>query len=360
MDRKSTPIAVPLLLACLTVLPARSTFAESNRIVLRVNDRIATLYDYQKLNRSQLNDIARAGLAEEERQRKIAEAGVETMRTMFEEMLLLSRADQLDIRMTPSELQEALERTKESFGIQNDEDYDEALRQSGMTRESLRQQIENSMRMREVFGLEVYSEINVEEEDLRRYYGTHPEEFKTTAAVQLREVVVLESSGLAEAERLELAAALKASMEAGGAEASLLESQSVGTTTGWIELGWVEAGDLDSQLVAAIENLEAGGVSEPAAARGGLHILQVVERREARLREFAEVREELDAAERDRRFQRKHAEYMSKLEDSAFIVAHPPPGAAGFRVDRGDAEPSSVEGPTPDSAAPSGAATESG
>ena len=60
-----------------------------------------------------------------------------------------------------------------------------------MTREILRKQIENSMRIREVFGREVYPEVVVEEEDLRRYFGTHAEEFATTAADKLREVVVL-------------------------------------------------------------------------------------------------------------------------------------------------------------------------
>ena len=347
MNRTTKSLGALLLLGALLVFPARSAFAEVNRLVLRVNDRISTYYDYEKLKQDRIRSIVRAGLSEEERQRQLAGAGLETMKSMFEEMLLLSRADQLDVRIPPSELQAALEQTKESFGIGSDEEYDEALRKSGMTREILRKQIENSMRIREVFGREVYPEVVVEEEDLRRYYGTHAEEFATTAADKLREVVVLTSGGLGEAELSGLALELKAAIAAGEAEALLLETQGDGTTSGWIELGWVEAGDLDPQLEGAIVGLEVGSVSDPISGRGGLHLLQLLERRPARVRDFAEVRAEIEAVERDRRFQKKLAEHMSKLENTAFIVAHPPVDAAGFRVDDDPGEPSGVDALVP-------------
>ncbi len=358
MDRKRI-LTAALLVAAQALLPTGPAMAETNRIVLRVNDRIATLYDYEKLKLDRIRNLARSNLSEEERQQLMAQVGPETMRALFEEMLLLSRADQLSIRIPPSELQAALERTKESFGIRTDEEYEEALRQSGMTRDALRQQIENGMRMREVFGIEVYSDIAVEEEDLRRYYGNHPEEFRTQAALQLREVVVLESSTLDSSERSELAQRLREAIAAGEAEALLMESEAAGSTTGWIDLGWVQVGDLDPQLEGAVEKLEAGQVSEATAARGGLHLLQLVERRDARLREFSEVRQELAAAERDRRFQKKQAEYMSRLEKTAFIVSNPPPEAADYRRQGGDA-PSPSDGLAPVSEPTESTAAESG
>lgn len=334
MNQSLSVAATLVLSAIVLALVAVPANAEVNRIVLRVNDRIATLYDYEKLKRDRIRTLMRSNVPEDERQRQMAEVGVETLKGMFEEMLLLSRADQLDVRVPPSELQRALEQTKESFGIRTEQEYEEALRQSGMTRDLLREQIRNSIRIREVFALEVYPEVGVEEEDLRRYYGTHQEEFETTAAHKLREVVVLDSSGMAPAEMDELARKLREAIVAGEAEALLLESEGAGQTTGWIELGWVEAGDLDPELEVAVAELEEGAVSEPVAARGGLHLIQLVEARPARVREFAEVRDEIEAAERDRRFQKKLAEHMSQLEDAAFIVANPPVDAAGFRAGR--------------------------
>lgn len=345
MARKDILKGILPLLAAAILVVAVPAGAESNRIVLRVNDRIATFLDYEKLKNERVRALARSGISEEERQRQLASVGVDTMRNLFQEMLLLSRADQLEVRVGPSELQEALESTKKSFGIETDEDYEEALRQSGLTRELLRQQIENSLRIREVFGLEVYSEIGFEEEDLRRYYGANPNEFSTTAAVLLREVIALEASGLDAAALSDLAAELRTAIVAGEADQLLSETETAGSTTGWIDLEWVEAGDLDPQLESAIEGVEVGGVSEPTAARGGLHLLQVLERREARVRDFAEVREQLEIAERARRIEKRQAEYLRELEDEAFIVANPPLDAAGFRAEFTADEPIVIQRP---------------
>lgn len=316
---------------------------EVNRIILRVNDRIATLHDYEQLRDERQRMLTRSGLSEEEKQRQMATIGIDTMRNLFQEMLLLSRADQLDVNVPPSRLQEALESTKESFGITSDEDYEEALRQSGLTREGLREQIERSLRIREVLGLEIYSEVVVEEEDLRRYYTAHPEEFRTTAAVLLREIIVLESA-VDEPEALaSLAQEVREAIQTDSVDEILAQTQADGRTTGWIDLGWVESGDLDPQLEEAIAGLEAGAVSEPTAARGGLHLLQVQERRAARVREFAEIREQLEFDERGRRVAKKQEEYLRKLEGEAFIVANPPPEAAGFRAELAAVDPALVD-----------------
>lgn len=343
MFRKKS-VAALVFVAFLVGGLAGPLVAETNRIVLRVNDRIATLYDYQQLRQERVLAISRMPGSEEDRQRRLASLGVETMREMFEEMLLMSRADQLDVRVAPSELEEALERTKSNFGIKTEQEFEQALASSGMTRDALRRQIENSLRMRELFGLEVYPDVFLGEEDLRRYYGTHPEEFREVAAANLREVVVLES-GSEDAEAMaEIAQTLRSAIISGEGDDLIAELETAGKATGWIDLGWVVDGDLDPGLEAAIEGLSNGEVGAPTPARGGLHLIQVVERREAAVKSFAEVRDEIEVAERERRFQKRLAEYMRELENAAYIVANPPPDAADFRERPGASEPLPVEG----------------
>ncbi len=339
MARHSIHKAGFILLVAVVLSAADPAVGEVNRVVLRVNDRIATLVDYENLKNERVRGLARSEMSQEERQRQLASVGIDTMRNLFQEMLLLSRADQLEVQIAPSQMQEAVEDTKRSFGIKNEEDFEEALRQSGLTREGLREQIESSLRIREVFSIEVYGEVAVEEEDLRRYYRSNPEEFRTTAAVLLREVIVLESSGLDEAALSDLGAKVKEAIAGGEPELFLAETQDDGLTTDWIDLGWVESGDLDPQLEAAIKEVEVGGLSEPTTARGGLHLLQVLERRDARVRDFAEIREQLELAERGRRIEKRQAEYLRELEDEAFIEASPPPEAAGFRAQLTGVEP---------------------
>ena len=107
--------------------------------------------------------------------------------------------------------------------------------------------------------------------------------------------------------------------------------------------GWVSPGDLDPSLEAALWKLAAGTVSEPVAGRGGLHIVQVVDRKEARTLGFAEVQEQLRVREQRRRMQDEVAVYMAELEQRSLIVAEPPPGAEGYRRLLGTRPPSEEE-----------------
>ena len=185
---------------------------EVNRIVLRINERIVTLADYEKAKRERLAALSRAEIPEARRQELMATAGEDTLRDLYEEMLVLSRADQLGVEIPASAVREEIEQTKKNFGIETEEDFEKALAQSNMTREELRAQIEKGMMVREVFGREVNPRVNVEEEDLRRYYRSHPEQFEEPRRLKLREVVILDSSGESEDERNRIASRLRADL----------------------------------------------------------------------------------------------------------------------------------------------------
>ena len=113
--------------ALLTAFVAGAAGADVNRIVLRVNNEIATLYEFEQRHRTRLREIQRADLPPERQQRLLAEAGEATLREMYEELLVLSRADQLDIRVSDRDVQDAVQQTKEQFGIETDQEFQAAL-----------------------------------------------------------------------------------------------------------------------------------------------------------------------------------------------------------------------------------------
>ncbi len=95
-----------------------------------------------------------------------------------------------------------------------------------------------------------------------------------------------------------------------------------GATSNVIELGWVSPGDLDTNLETAVWKLATGSVSDPVEARGGLHLAQVIDRRESRVPPFSEVAEaDPQAREQDRVFREEIAKYMVELEKKSLIVA---------------------------------------
>lgn len=327
------------------LLPATLGAEVVNRVVLRVNDQIATLYDFEQRRESMAREIARGDMSPEERREIMAQVGEMAYKDLFEELLIESRADQLGVTAEESQIEQQIAQMKQNFGIQNDEQFAQALAQSGMTERQLRDRLQRDLRAREVMGREVQSRISLEEEDLRRYYQKNREQFRQPEQVQIREVVVLEEGGLATAEERQRVAEQIRQAVAGGASLAdaVAEHSQRGHVSNVIDLGWVSPGDLDPGLEAAAWKLSAGGLSEPVAGRGGLHLLQVVERREARIQPFSEVQEQIRRREQQRLMQDEVAKYMAELEKKSLIVTEPPPGAENFRRLMGTRPPSEEE-----------------
>lgn len=334
-----------LLLAAAAVAPRPASAEVLNRVVLRVNDQIATLYEYQRRRDETTRQIVQAVQDPAERRTALGQVAENTFRDMFTELLLSSRADQLAIEVSDPEVDERVAKIRENFGIKSDAEFQAALRQSEMTVEGFRNQIRRNLRTGHVMEKEVTSKIKVKDEDLRRFYRQHQEQFNVPEQVQLREVVVLEDSGLPAAERGRVAAAVREAVVAGKSLADAVAAYAAkGQASSVVEIGWVSPKDLDPKLEAAAWKLPKNGITEPVPARGGDHLLQLIDRHPQHLRPFGEVQAAIQQQEQERIFRADSLKYMADLETRSLVVADPPAEAANFRRRLGATEDESVKG----------------
>lgn len=342
--------------------PAAAT--EVNRVVLRVNDRIVTLYDYLERLADRREQIARSEASAEDRQRLLAEAPKEVLRDFLDENLLLSRADQLDVNPSAETLAGAEAQARKNWGIDDDAQFRNALRQTGMTVEDFHTRVRETLMYQEVLDRDVMSQVKVSDDELQRYYREHPDEFKVGMQLHLREVVVLEQSGKSAEELEQAARALHAQLAAGKTLEDIAASgKDTGSTSAAIDLGWLEPKDIDPAITAAVEGLGHHEYTQPVKGRGGWHLVQLIERQDAHLRPFEEVRDALRNRERSQRYQDRLADYMTGLEEKAFISSNVPPEAQGFRREHAQVpgadplealrpEPAKPAAPAPAPAAP--------
>ena len=332
MPRKPASLTLILALALAPALVSTARAEVLNRVVLRVNDQIATLYDYQQHREELVRDILHREQDSGERQRLLGQAGELAYADLFRELLLQSRADQLAVEVTDAQVEATIAQIKQNNNLKTDDAFKAALAQSGLTEAQLRAQIRKQLRVQEVRGREVQGRVKVDEEDLRRYYRKNLEQFRQPEQLQLREAVVLDDGGLPAADRQRVAAEIRAKVQGGASLAdAVADSAKKGTTSNAIDLGWVSPGDLDKNLEAAVWKLPKGAVSEPVQARGGLHLVQVLDRRESRVPPFSEVQQAIQAREQERVFRQESAKYMVELEKKSLIVANPPAEAANYR-----------------------------
>jgi parvulin-like peptidyl-prolyl isomerase len=333
--RSSTAVAVLALLSALSVLtPTGAGAEEINRVVLRVNDQILTLHDYEQRKSLEIERILEsAALSPAERQEHLANVGKVVMFSVFRELLMESHAKRTGTAVTDREVEEQIRSMQKEQGIETREELDMALANSGMTMDQLRDTVRQELKMSAVVRRDVTAKIEVPEDELRAIYRNNPDRFKVPEERHLEEVIVLEESGLGAEALAERAAALVAQVRAGTDLAEAAQDyQDQGIATGVIDLGWLQRDEIGKALADAAWELDQGGVSDAIDGRGGLHIMRLVEARGGELLAYSQVEDQILGRERQRRFGKALNDFMAELAASSYVVEDVPPDAIGYRA----------------------------
>lgn len=90
------------------------------------------------------------------------------------------------------------------------------------------------------------------------------------------------------------------------------------------DLGWTSPGSLVPEFEQAMNALAPGGISDPVASRFGVHLIQLIERREIAL-EPKQVREQARNILREQKFEEAYVEWMRELRARAYVEFREPP-----------------------------------
>ncbi len=84
------------------------------------------------------------------------------------------------------------------------------------------------------------------------------------------------------------------------------------------ELGWSSPGQFVPEFEKAVLALQPGQISEPVVSRYGVHLIQLLERREVQLTD-AQRREAARSVLRERRFESAYEEWANELRAAAYV-----------------------------------------
>jgi peptidyl-prolyl cis-trans isomerase SurA len=84
------------------------------------------------------------------------------------------------------------------------------------------------------------------------------------------------------------------------------------------DLGWASPGQFVPEFEQAMNPLPLGGLSEPVVSRFGVHLIQVVERREAAL-DNKQLRDQARAALREQKFEEAYGEWLKEMRSRAYV-----------------------------------------
>ncbi len=89
-------------------------------------------------------------------------------------------------------------------------------------------------------------------------------------------------------------------------------------------LGWVSPGALVPEFEQAMNALPLGGVSDPVTSRFGVHLIQVIDRRQTTV-DTRQLREQARNTLREQRFEAAYADWLRELRARAYVELREPP-----------------------------------
>jgi peptidyl-prolyl cis-trans isomerase SurA len=297
-------------------------------IICKVNGDIITRGEMAHDKKMLENDLRQQGLSGPRLNEALNESSKNLLREKIDQLLLVQKAKELDIKVD-SELNKQMLEIQRNSKIVDPEKFQEYVHQmTGRPYEDYKAEIKNNLLREKVVREEISRKIMFKTDELQKYYDVHKDEFMRQERVFLREIFVStegkDAAGVAAAEKK--AKDLVARARKGERFAEMAQSNSDGPNAAQGgEMPAFGKEDLRPELVTAIWNQSRGYVTDPIAVENpsGFAIFKVEEHQKAGLAEFEEVQYEVQDKLFRPKMQPALREYMTKLRAVAFLEIKP-------------------------------------
>jgi peptidyl-prolyl cis-trans isomerase SurA len=102
------------------------------------------------------------------------------------------------------------------------------------------------------------------------------------------------------------------------------ENSEDGSAAGGGDLGWTSPGTFVPEFEEVMDKLAPGGISDPVVSRFGVHLIQVIERRQVAV-DPKQLREQARNVLREQKFEAAYVDWVRDLRGRAYIELREPP-----------------------------------
>ena len=288
-------------------------------IVIRVGDRIVTRTQYSKRLHDAFIEIEQTASPSEVASKK-ADLQKHLTDDLIAEMLIKDRADRLNLTVSSDEVKDSVNRLMQQYGMKTDQEFEDSLQKSGLTRADMEARLRDTLLMQKVFGRELRGRDELSDRELRERYDREKEHYRLPERAHLREIVILRPEKAADVDAARQRANQIAQQSKSGDFAKLASDVSdSGTKAKGGDLGDVARGELLPDLDKAVFNSAAGTVLGPIESKSAWHILKVESRLPSEVPAFESVKDRLRKDASEDAWQRDYKAYIDRLRKDAFI-----------------------------------------
>ncbi|PKN70176.1 MAG: hypothetical protein CVU54_07240 [Deltaproteobacteria bacterium HGW-Deltaproteobacteria-12] len=231
----------------------------------------------------------------------------EILEIMIVEKIMNLRAQELGVAVSAEELEKKIIEIKREYGTE----FSSLFIREKMSFERWKDEIKKEMLIEKLIAVDVNSHVNVSEDEAEDYFKEHKNLYKSEAKVRVAQIVVRDAVAAQQVlERL----------NAGADFFKLAREKSIGPEAiNGGDLGFITRQIMPEPLDDTIFNLRLNEISPIVQSPYGFHIFRVLEIKPAKIKNFAESKEEVMADIRAKKEEFAFAEWLESLKNKAVI-----------------------------------------
>jgi peptidyl-prolyl cis-trans isomerase SurA len=326
-------ISTVALVAALAI-PVRAQIIE--RVLVKVNGDILTQTELEERQTAAIRARMGTDFKPEmltnnaELKKAVDEVTPQLLVDAIDELLLLQMGKEKGYHLSDEQFQAWLDNLRKEQNLGDEQKFQAALKQEGMTIDDLRKNVERQFLVGQVQRDEVGSKLTITEEEARQYYLTHKQQFAEAATVTLREILIevpTSTQGgqagvnVAKQDEAEAqAAALRTRLLAGEDFAKLAAevSASPSKANGGL-IGPINVAEVSASLQQVISKMKPGDITEPLRTNKGVQLLKLETLKPASIPPFESVRDLVADRVHDARQQTEVRKFMARVRGQALI-----------------------------------------
>ncbi len=299
------------------MLGALAQAATINKFVAVVNDEVITQQDVD-----QLLSVLYAQYSQEykgdELLQKMEQVKKDILNQIIEDKLVLSRAKELGIKITESEINERLDYIKKGFP--SEEEFYKTLETQGVTIANLKDRYRDQIMMKKLVDHEVKSRISVLPSETSDYYEKHRSQFREGDKYRVKNILVKAKDAVSfELAKVEIDNVYNKLKEGGNFnDLAMQYSQGPNAEKGG-DMGYIEKGQMLEALDNAIFKLKSGEFSEPVKSEIGYHLFKVEDIKYGKQVSLEDAQKDIQMILFQDKFKARVNEWLSGLKKKAYI-----------------------------------------
>jgi peptidyl-prolyl cis-trans isomerase SurA len=307
---------------------AQAKAAVVEEIIARVNNEIITQSDFQKADAQLHDEISHdcQGCSPEKIADEYKDQQKDLLRGLIDQSLMVQRAKDMGISVE-TDIVKRLDDVRKQNNLNSIEDLEKAVEGSGLAWEDYKTQMRNGMLTQEVIRREVGSHINIPNDEVKKYYDAHPQEFTRPEQVEISEIFLsTEGKSPEEIESVQKKAEdLRNRVVKGDDFNEIAKRYSEGSTAKdqGGDLGAFKRGALAPQLEDVVFKMEKGQITDVIQTKTGFEILKVEAHFQAGLQPMDKVENEIMNRLYLSKMQPQMRTYLAQLREESYVMVKP-------------------------------------